>query len=363
MEFEQEPQSVMSWALDKLTDSLTQPNAKFWGNLHQDKRSNLTVVFGYLVPLMIFSNGLQIYLQARIMGSGPALFWVANLIAVIILISFILGGLCNAVAPRFGGESRGADSFKLFAFLQTPVLIGMLLRTIFLVIGAPGLGTFVETAGLLYGIFLLWIAVPAFYGLNQKGRFLAFPLTIFMSWFILYVILQYIFVAVGVSLWGQDPLGDAKKEGYELRFRLEEERGQHENRTYQMVLTEGSTYRFIFLSQHSFSNMDVVLSDANGELIVQDDPLDQDGTTQINYAPDKTGLYYLTTKVGNIGGATKKTKVALHTFWKGGEANHINTNPTPPVEVDGPPNKAPSDEPPSDESPSDEPPSSGPPTP
>ena len=344
MEFEQEPQGQVSWALDKLTDSLTQPNAKYWGNIHQDSRSNLAVVFGYLVPLMIFSNGLQIYLQARIMGTGPALFWVANLISVIIFISFILGGLCNAVAPRFGGISRGSASFKLFAFLQTPVLIGMLLRTIFLLIGAPGLGTFVETAGLLYGIFLLWVAIPAFYGLNEKGRFLAFALTTFMSWFILYVLLQYAFVAVGVSLWGQNPIGDAKKEGYELRFRLEEKRGQHEDRTYQLVLTEGSTYRFIFLSQHSFSNMDVVLSNASGELVVQDDPLDQDGTTQIDYAPDKTGVYYLTTKVGNIGGATKETKVALHAFWKGGDENYINTNPTPPVEVDGPPTEQPATE-------------------
>ena len=307
---------MWTWAIDRVSDVLTRPNPNFWSGVAEEKYSNARVVFAYLLPLLLAAWGFRAFYVAEIVGWGPSMMLVADTFVAVVVLSFILGAIADAMAPRFGGTRRGPASFKLFAYLQTPVLVAMVLEFLFSLAGAAQLGSFLQIAGLMYGVYLLWIALPAFFALGPKGNFVAFPMVIAMIWFILR---SLVMTGVGFAyqtFYGENPLQETLDEGYHLRSFSSDDMPQYKVKAHRIGLTQGTDYRFVFLARHSLSNIDLRITDAEGNILVYDDPLDQDGVVLVDFVPESTATYFLVTEIGNLGGASQRTETLLYTFKK-----------------------------------------------
>ena len=310
------PTPVWTWAIDRVSEVLTRPNPEFWEGLATEKRSNATVVFAYLFPLLLAAWGFRAAYIAEVVGWGPALLLVADSVVAVVVLSFVLGALAEAMAPRFGGERQGPASFRLFAFLQTPVLVAMVLEFLFSLAGAAQLGSFLQIAGLMYGVYLLWIGLPAFFRLGTTGNFIAFPMTIAIIWFLLR---SLVMTGVGFAyqkFYGENLLQDTLDADYTLRSYSRDEMPQYQGRAHQIQLAEGMTYRFVFLARHNLSNIDLQITDSEGKPLAQDDPHDQNGSVMLDFTPESSGTYYMSTEVGDLGGPSVRTETLLYTFMK-----------------------------------------------
>jgi hypothetical protein len=321
--------------MDRVSDVLTRPNADFWRGLAQEKCSNKQVLFAYLMPLLLAAWGFRAVYVARIVGWGPSLILVADTVIAVVVLSAFLGVMADMMAPRFGGERRGLSSFKLFAFLQTPVLVAMILEFVFSLAGAPQLGGFLQIAGLMYGVYLLWIGLPAFFGLGPKGNFIAFPTVIAMFWFILRSLIMTGAGFTYQNLYGETPLEDTLEAGYSLRSFSKGDMPQHKVSSHRIVLSPSTDYRFVFLARHSLSNIDLHITDSTGTVLIGDKPEDQDGIIVLDFKPDASGTYYIVTEIGNLGGPSLRTETLLYTFMKDRKTtpNHpfsIKTNKSSP---------------------------------
>jgi hypothetical protein len=305
--------------MDRVSDVLTRPTPAFWKSIAQESCSNSRVVYAYLLPLLLAAWGFRSVYVARIVGWGPSLILVADTVIAVVVLSAFLGVVSDFMAPRFGGERRGLASFKLFAFLQTPVLVAMILEFIFSLAGAPQLGGFLQIAGLMYGVYLLWIGLPAFFGLGPKGNFIAFPVVIAMLWFILRSLIMTGAGYAYQTWYGESPLEDTLEEGYSLRSFSKDDMPQYQVKSHRISLTTGTDYRFVFLARHSLSNIDFHITDADGSTLAGDDPTDQDGTVLLDFTPKVGGTYYLVTEIGNLGGPSLRTETLLYTFMKATE--------------------------------------------
>jgi len=302
--------------VDRVSDVLTRPNPEFWGSLAREQRSNVTVLFAYLLPLLFAAWGFRAVYIAEVVGWGPSLMLVADSFLAVVVLSFVLGAIAEGMAPRFGGVRQGAACFRLFAFLQTPVLVAMILEFLFSLAGAAELGSFLQIAGLMYGVYLLWIGLPAFFQLGPKGNFIAFPMTIAVIWFLLR---SLIMTGVGFTyqkFYGENLLQETIDAGYTLRSYSRDEMPQHQVKAHRLQLSEGTTYRFVFLARHNLSNIDLSISDETGTVVERDDPMDQNGSVVVDFTPASTGTYFMTTEVGDLGGPSIRTETLLYSFMK-----------------------------------------------
>ena len=268
------------------------------------------------MPLLIAAWGVRAYSIAQVVGWGPSLLLVADSLIAVIFLSFVLGGIAEALAPRFGGSRRGMGSFRVFAFLQTPVLVAMVLEFLFSLAGAAQLGSFLQIAGLMYGVYLLWIGLPAFYGLGTTSNFVAFPMVIAIMWFLLR---SLVMTGVGFAyqnFYGEHLLEETLDEGYSLRSASRDDMPQYQVKTHSIHLSEGIDYRIVFLAQHKLSNIDLLLTDSEGQAVAWDDPKDQDGSTYLNFQPKQSGTYFISTEIGDLGGDGERTESLLFSFMK-----------------------------------------------
>jgi len=81
-------------------------------------------------------------------------------------------------------------------------------------------------------------------------------------------------------------------------------------------LAEGMTYRFVFLARHNLSNIDLHITDAEGQVLLRDDPMDQNGSVILDFTPEASGTYYMSTEVGDLGGPSQRTETLLYAFMK-----------------------------------------------
>jgi hypothetical protein len=90
--------------------------------------------------------------------------------AVTLAMVYIIAGVIDLLAPRFGGKKNFPNALKLSVYSHTPLW----LAGIFLLI--PGLN-FLLILG-VYGLYLLWIGLPM---LMQTPNERAFPYAIFVT--------------------------------------------------------------------------------------------------------------------------------------------------------------------------------------
>ena len=133
---------------------LLTPRAE-WKVIEQEHDTLFDLLLTYVALLAAVPEVAHVIGQSLIGGYAPI---VPNLVRAVIvyLVTFamvyIIAGVIDLLAPRFGAEKNFANAVKLSAYSHTPLW----LAGIFLLI--PGLN-FLLILG-LYGFYLLWVGLP-----------------------------------------------------------------------------------------------------------------------------------------------------------------------------------------------------------
>jgi hypothetical protein len=126
-----------------------------WKAIEQEHDTLFDLLISYVAVLAAIPEVAHFIGQSFVGGYTPVL---PNLLraVVVYLITFamvyIIAGVIDLLAPRFGGEKNFANAVKLSAYSHTPLW----LAGIFLLV--PGLN-FLLILG-VYGFYLLWIGLP-----------------------------------------------------------------------------------------------------------------------------------------------------------------------------------------------------------
>lgn len=126
-----------------------------WKVIEQEHDTLFDLLIGYVAILAAIPEIAHFIGQSFIGGYTPV---VPNLVRAIVvyLVSFamvyIIAGVIDLLAPRFGAEKNFANAVKLSAYSHTPLWLG----GVFLLV--PGL-SFLLILG-VYGLYLLWIGLP-----------------------------------------------------------------------------------------------------------------------------------------------------------------------------------------------------------
>lgn len=112
---------------------------------------------------------------------------------------------------------------------------------------------------------------------------------------------------------------DAYPEGWAVRTITTAKLSEMEHRIFMLTLYAGNEYRLMSCGDKTMANVDLVLYDADGRLIVQDQNRDRQPT--LNYKPEVTDTFYVavhaTERVGKgKTKATEKATVALAVTYK-----------------------------------------------
>ena len=330
---------IWTWALDRLSEVLTRPNPEFWEGLGNEKRSNATVVFAYLIPLLLGAWGFGLGAQSFfvVWGLWPTVLIVAWSLTAVIGLSFLLGLVANHLAPRSGGINQKSSAFRFFAYLHTPLLLAVTLLYLCSLAQLATLGNYLVIAGFLYGIYLLWIGLPAFFKLGSSGNIIRFPLTISVIWFALQIVLLNATTALANKLFPVQSLntnerlarslgspglaGVTIQEGFHVDFRALDLKPQHTSTVHKLWLFDEVRYRFLLrasreLKRDHQGNVDLMVTDSDGAPLRLSDPLDKNGATFLEITPEKSGVYYVLSEIGDLGGASERASVELFQFSK-----------------------------------------------
>src|SRR5262245_60319626 len=140
--------------IDRIKAILLTPQTE-WKVIEQEHDTLFDLLISYVAILAVIPELAHFIGQSFIGGYTPI---VPNLVRAVIvyLVAFamvyIIAGVIDLLAPRFGAEKNFANAVKLSAYSHTPLW----LAGIFLLV--PGLN-FLLILG-LYGFYLLWIGLP-----------------------------------------------------------------------------------------------------------------------------------------------------------------------------------------------------------
>jgi hypothetical protein len=139
---------------DRIKAILVTPQTE-WKVIEQEHDTLFDLLISYVAILAAIPEVAHFIGQSFVGGYTPV---VPNFLraVVVYLITFamvyIIAGVIDLLAPRFGGEKNFANAVKLSAYSHTPLW----LAGVFLLV--PGLN-FLLILG-LYGFYLLWIGLP-----------------------------------------------------------------------------------------------------------------------------------------------------------------------------------------------------------
>src|SRR5215831_13394804 len=139
---------------DRIKALLLTPQTE-WKVIEQEHDTLFDLLIGYVAILAAIPELAHFIGQSFIGGYTPV---VPNLVRAVVVyfvtfaMVYIIAGVIDLLAPRFGAEKNFANAVKLSAYSHTPLwLVG-----IFLLV--PGLN-FLLILG-LYGFYLLWVGLP-----------------------------------------------------------------------------------------------------------------------------------------------------------------------------------------------------------
>jgi hypothetical protein len=142
------------WLIERAKAIVLRPRAE-WKVIEQETQTLPDLLVSYVAILAAIPEVARFLGQSFIGGYTPL---VPSLIraVVVYLVTFamvyIIAGVIDLLAPRFGGEKNFANAVKLSVYSHTPLW----LAGIFLLI--PGLN-FLLILG-VYGVYLLWTGLP-----------------------------------------------------------------------------------------------------------------------------------------------------------------------------------------------------------
>ena len=142
------------WLIERVKAIVLRPRSE-WKVIEQEPETLRDLLVSYVAILAAIPEVARFIGQSFIGGYTPL---VPSLIRAIVvyLVTFamvyIIAGVIDLLAPRFGGEKNFPNAVKLSVYSHTPLW----LAGIFLLI--PGLN-FLLILG-IYGVYLLWTGLP-----------------------------------------------------------------------------------------------------------------------------------------------------------------------------------------------------------
>ena len=158
--------------LNRVKAILLTPQAE-WKVIARERDTLGDLLIKYVAILAAIPEVAHFIGQSLVAGSAPL---VPNLVRAVVVYAvafamvYIMAGVIDLLAPRFGAEKNFPNAVKLSAYSHTPLW----LAGIFLLI--PGLN-FLLILG-VYGVYLLWVGLPM---LMQVPNERAFPCAIFVT--------------------------------------------------------------------------------------------------------------------------------------------------------------------------------------
>lgn len=148
--------------LERVKAIVLSPQAE-WKVIEQEPATLSELFVNYVAILAAIPEVARFIGQSFIGGYLPVVPSLVRAVVVYLVtfaMVYIIAGVIDLLAPRFGGEKNFANAVKLSVYCYTPLW----LAGIFLLI--PGLN-FLEILG-LYGLYLLWTGLPLLMRVPQE---------------------------------------------------------------------------------------------------------------------------------------------------------------------------------------------------
>lgn len=158
----------------------------------------------YVVPL-ILAGALAAFIgygfigqpfsKYKLVGIGYGIANAINRVVVGIITLYINAFVINELAPSFNSTRNFSKSFQLVSYGATPVLVALLF-SIF-----PPIENITRAIGLIYSVYLWWLALPYLKNTPPDRTFL-YLLIIFAGIVVTYAILGALYAALMFPLLG-----------------------------------------------------------------------------------------------------------------------------------------------------------------
>ncbi len=142
------------WLVERVKAIVLRPQAE-WKVIEQEPETLFDLFINYVAILAAIPEVARFVGQSFIGGYTPILPSLLRAVIVYLVtfvMVYIIAGVIDLLAPRFGGEKNFANAVKLSVYSHTPLW----LAGIFLLV--PGLN-FLLILG-VYGVYLLWTGLP-----------------------------------------------------------------------------------------------------------------------------------------------------------------------------------------------------------
>ncbi len=96
---------------------------------------------------------------------------------------------------------------------------------------------------------------------------------------------------------------EAYPEGWAVRTITKANLGETEHRIYLLTLYAGNEYKFLGCGDTSLTDVDLVLYDADGRMLVQDQT--EDRQPEVEFRPSSTDTFYLAVHAAKLGEAAE----------------------------------------------------------
>jgi hypothetical protein len=107
---------------------------------------------------------------------------------------------------------------------------------------------------------------------------------------------------------------DAYGAGWQVRSQTNTTLGAGEHRVYLITLYAGNEYKFMACGDDNSANLDLVLYDANGNVVITDASNDRE--PQVSYIPTMTDTFYLAVHGSRLNDTSKKSGVSTAVSYK-----------------------------------------------
>jgi hypothetical protein len=107
---------------------------------------------------------------------------------------------------------------------------------------------------------------------------------------------------------------DGYTSGFQVRSQTNTTLGTGEHRVYLITLYAGNEYKFMVCGDNNASNLDIVLYDAQGNVLLTDTSNDREPL--VNYTPTVTDTFYLAIHGSKLNDSTQKAGVSTAVTYK-----------------------------------------------
>jgi hypothetical protein len=126
---------------------------------------------------------------------GTALIGAVIMIVVSLVMVYVAAFIIDALAPTFSGTKNMVKALQVVAFMATPVWVLGILTLI------PAIGTLISIVGLLYGLYLLYLALPVLMK-SPVDKAPGYTVVVIIACFIVGLLIGMVVGALGFSMVG-----------------------------------------------------------------------------------------------------------------------------------------------------------------